>query len=90
MPIYQTGNNTPPHGRRPTYSDAARRAVIEKSLAGYVLLMCGHRTTNESIEAYSVWAPKGRPVKHYCEKCGKWVAKKPKPKPIVYPDTPLF
>jgi hypothetical protein len=90
MPIYPRDNTPLSRGPRPVYSDAARRAVIEKSLTGYVLLACDHWTTNQEIEAYSFWAPKGRPVKHYCEKCGKWVPKKPKPKPIVYPDEPLF
>jgi hypothetical protein len=90
MPIYSRDNIPSSREPRPRYSDAARRAIIEKSLSGYVLLNCDHWTTNEDIEAYSVWAPRGRPVKHFCEECGKWQPRKPKPKPIEYPPEPLF
>jgi hypothetical protein len=54
----------------------------------YILLKCGHVTTPETVEATATWKPeKG---KEYCEVCGKWREKVPPPKPVKYPDEPMF
>jgi hypothetical protein len=50
---------------------AARKAAIEKELAAYVHLKCGHLTTREEIDFFSVWQAK--PRHYYCTKCGKWI-----------------
>jgi hypothetical protein len=69
-------------GRRPVVYDHAREAAKEKVLSTYIELKCGHVTTWEIDELYSVW----RPAKYrfYCEKCDKYTARAPKRK-IVYP-----
>lgn len=55
----------------------------------YVWLVCGHPTTPESIEATALWRPK-KSRKLYCEICGKWIRKQPKPPKFEYPEEPLF
>lgn len=72
-----------PSARRPapqTREQAAVKAAIEKEYARYIPLACGHYTTREADQVYSVWRPKGRPIKHYCETCGRWVKGRPKVK----------
>jgi hypothetical protein len=68
-----------------------KKYAIEKDLAAYIHLKCGHYTTREEQEFYSVWRPqKGV---YFCtgyKKCGKWVALMPKEKPQPLPDKPLF
>lgn len=66
----------------------ARQAAIERARAGYIHLECGHISTLEIDEGYSVWRPK-RGVT-YCEKCSDWVAIAKPPAPTPIPDTPLF
>lgn len=75
----QPGARRPPSQSR---GEAAVRAAIEKEYARYIPLKCGHYVTREADLAYSVWRPKGRPIKHFCETCGKWVQGKPKVKPV--------
>jgi len=49
----------------------ARAKAIERELASYVHLKCGHLTTREEIEFFQVWQTK--PHHYYCENCGKWI-----------------
>lgn len=84
MKIRYPNDNPPPNrprGRVVAY-DYAREAAKEKALSSYIELKCGHPTTWDIDELYSVW----RPAKYrfYCEKCGKYTARAPKHK-IVYP-----
>lgn len=67
----------------------ARDAAVEKALARYTTLACGHITTREEILSYLAWATD--PLKRcYCEKCGKYVAVKPPATAAVVPEEPMF
>lgn len=66
---------------------AARHAAIERRLAAYVRLECGHLETRECIEAFSAWSP-GRGMLHCC-KCPGWVREAvPVREPV--PDEPPY
>jgi hypothetical protein len=66
----------------------ARAAAIERAKARYLPLACGHYSTLEADEGYSVWRP--RKGVTLCETCHKWVdISRPKP-PDITLDTPLF
>lgn len=67
---------------------AVKRAMIERGAEPYIHLRCGHLTTREAQLAFSAWKPKGKD--HYCEQCGHWMEKLPKPKPEPLPEEPLF
>jgi len=56
-------------GRIPKAS-AARDAAIEKSLARYFELTCGHYGTRELDELMRKWRTKR--LQHYCETCNSW------------------
>lgn len=66
---------------------AAQRIVRAKYGDSYIPLTCGHFTTPSGQVTYSAYAVKGR---YYCETCGSWKAKQPKPERPVYPDEPPF
>lgn len=89
MKIYTPGDSPAPNGGRaiPGY-DKAKEAAIEKQLSQYIVLVCGHFTTWEMDELFSF----GRPARNkmWCEKCGKWKVKKPRPKTRELPSEPLF
>lgn len=53
----------------------------------YVPLVCGHTTTTETIMLTRQYA---RQRKCYCEMCGRWVDRVPKPRRKPLPDQPLF
>lgn len=72
--------------RVPAY-DKAAEAAIERKLAQYVPLVCGHLTTWEADELYSVFRPDNR--SHFCEICRRWKHRKPNPKYVI-PDDILF
>jgi hypothetical protein len=67
---------------------ATRNAAIEKSLAAYFRLACGHLTVREEQERLSVFRPDRG--KFWCEKCSRWLKLLPKNKPEPLPDEPLF
>lgn len=70
-------------------AEHARQAAIEKSMAQYVRLTCGHLTTKEEIERYSVFSTD--PGKRgFCEKCGSFKAFVKSYQPAPLPDEPLF
>ena len=83
--------NTPTPARAETRggrSRYAQAAAIEKSLARYMRLECGHMQTKEDAALFAVFAPLGE-FTIYCGKCDDF--KKPAPKPKrEYPDNPLF
>lgn len=70
---------------------AAQKAAIERRLAAYVRLSCGHTTTREEQEAMSVWRP--HPGALYCghwpDSCG-WVTEAPPPVREPLPDEPPY
>jgi len=68
--------------------EMARQAALEKNLARYIPIMCGHMTDLETQHRYAVWRPKRGLV--YCDKCDDWLAVKPPPKATVYPQQPMF
>jgi len=59
----------------------ARAKAIERELAAYVSLKCGHKTTREEIDFYSVWQTK--PHRYYCDDCQSWVDEEKIPEPIA-------
>jgi hypothetical protein len=68
----------------------ARQAAIDRAHARYLHLECGHYSTLDIDEGYSIWRP--RKGVSFCEHdgCHKWVEiLKPKP-PEAISDTPLF
>ena len=67
-----------------------RAVIIEKKLAEYIPLNCGHLTSWETQQAYAVFrAPSDS--KYFCEKCGSWKIAKPKAKPdLPSENNPLF
>lgn len=70
---------------RVTAYDKAKEAAIEKQLAQYIELECGHLTTWEADELYSVFRPDNR--SHFCEIDGRWRHRKPNPKYVMSDDT---
>jgi hypothetical protein len=66
----------------------ARQAAIERELARYIHIECGHYTELETQQRYAVLRPKGHPV--YCEKCDKWLKPMPPSPRQQLPETPLF
>jgi transposase-like protein len=70
----------------------SRRISVEDKLPAsrwqFVQMVCEHYTTPEEIERYSHWQPKrGR---YFCDKCGTWKDRKPRPKFAPIPEEPLF
>jgi len=65
----------------------ARQASIEKELARYIHLVCGHLTTLQSAQKYSHWSRRGYV---FCERCDNNIAVvKPRARPD-YPQEPMF
>jgi hypothetical protein len=91
----------PPHamGDKPTghFSKAqmqremARQAAMEKEMARYIQIACGHVSDLETQQRYAVFRPKKKGQFVFCETCGKWL--RPKTYRVTrqnYPETPLF
>lgn len=89
MKFISPESRAPYQGARLSQSQKVRELMIEKERARYIPLMCGHSTDYDTIVLYAHAAPKDK-TKEYCETCGKWVKKTPKPKKPEYPDVPLF
>jgi hypothetical protein len=66
----------------------ARLAVIDSSKARYLYLVCGHYSTLETDEAYSIWRP--RKGVTLCENCQDWVEIAKPPAPVDLGNTPMF
>lgn len=66
----------------------ARQAAIERAISKYLTLECGHMSTLEVDEGYSIWRPKKGMT--FCENCHDWVKIAKPPAPTPTPDTPLF
>lgn len=63
-------------------------AIREKQLAPYIPMVCGHLTTREEIDFFSLWQPKrGR---YWCQICGRWKDAYKAPKAQTLPDDPMF
>jgi hypothetical protein len=70
-------------------ADLARKAAMERSVARYFELVCGHYGTREVDELMREWRIKR--LHHYCETCTKWVLSKQNfTKGNELPQTPLF
>jgi cytosine/adenosine deaminase-related metal-dependent hydrolase len=69
--------------------ELARKAAVEKSIARYFELTCGHYGTREVDEVMREWRVKR--LEHYCETCNGWkLSKQNYTKGNELPDTPLF
>jgi hypothetical protein len=66
----------------------ARQAAIERSMARYLRLVCGHYSTLEVDLFYSDARPKKGMT--WCENCHKWVEIKQPPTGDTTPDQPMF
>jgi hypothetical protein len=66
----------------------AREAAIERAMARYLRLDCGHMSTLETDLFYSHLRPKKGQT--WCENCNDWVAISKPPAPTIYPDEPMF
>jgi hypothetical protein len=67
----------------------AQKAAIEKSLARYFELVCGHYGTREVDELMR--ESRIKRLEHYCETCNKWVLSKNNfTSGNKVPETPLF
>lgn len=81
MRLIRSGSDGPPR-------QTPRLKAIEKEKAAYILLRCGHYTTREEIEFYSLWQPKG---KYWCGICEGWTPRRPRPRPDKPESTePMF
>lgn len=84
-------NSTPANGRvsrKDMQLRLARLAAIEKSLARYLHLECGHYQTLETFNLYLVFRPKKGLT--FCESCNENVkiAQPPHRRPL--PQEPMF
>lgn len=61
---------------------------MEKSLAAYMTLECGHMVTREEAILFSVFAPSIKDI--HCDKCGEFRRLKKVKKSDPYPENPLF
>jgi hypothetical protein len=69
--------------------DAVKNAAIERTLARYFELECGHYGTREVDELMREWRVKR--LMHYCETCNGWRPSKQNfTKGNELPQTPLF
>ena len=66
---------------------AATRIVRDKFGDNYIEMTCSHFTTPSAQQMYKQHATRGR---YFCESCGSWKDRKPKPARPVYPDEPPF
>lgn len=66
----------------------ARQAALEKGLAKYIHISCGHYTDLETQERYGFARPKRGMV--YCEDCDKWLKPVKPPVPPDLPNEPMF
>lgn len=70
------------------YLSPAQRAAMEKSLAAYMVLECGHSVTREEALLFSVFAPSIKDI--FCERCDEFKKlRKPRGR-TEYPTNPLF
>jgi hypothetical protein len=74
--------------RRDLQQRMARQAAIERAISKYLFLDCGHKSTLQVDEGYSIWRPKKGMT--FCENCHDWVVISKPPAPPAIPDTPLF
>lgn len=79
---------SPRVSRRTLQERMARQAAIERSMARYLKLDCGHMSTLETDLFYSHMRPKKGQT--WCENCHDWVDISKPPPPTIYPDEPMF
>lgn len=70
------------------YLSSAQRAAIEKALAPYMTLTCGHMVARETAVLFSVFAPNIKDV--FCERCDEYMPLKKIKRTDPYPANPLF
>ena len=76
-----------PAKRVTSLKEKAQQRIIRDKLGGaYIPLACEHYTTYDDQRAYVQHAPRG---KYYCDACGAWRKRRPKPRYTV-PDEPPY